>query len=228
VTAAGPSGRDGPHAFVADLENPELHADDRHHLGRALRLRPGDGFTVSDGRGSWRRCRFGDELAIDGPIVHVERTEPTITVGFALIKGARPELVVQKLTELGVNRIVGFVTQRSIVRWDHDKRLHHHHRWERVAREAAMQSRQVWLPTIDPIRPFEDVADLPGAHLAEPGAAPVDSSVHTVLVGPEGGWTGTELGDRPVVGLGPHVLRAETAAFAAAVRMTALRDDRGP
>jgi RsmE family RNA methyltransferase len=93
-----------------------------------------------------------------------------------------------------------------------------------VAKEAAMQSRQVWLPQVDPICRFEDVADLPGAHLAELDVEPLGASVHTILVGPEGGWTGAELGDRPKVGLGPHVLRAETAALAAAVRMTAFRD----
>ena len=55
-------GRGGaPHVFVDDLDAPRLSDDDRHHLGRALRLRPGDPLTLSDGRGRWRWARFGDE-----------------------------------------------------------------------------------------------------------------------------------------------------------------------
>lgn len=228
MTGAGPTGRDGPHVFVADLDHPVLDADDHHHLGRVLRVRPGDPCTVGDGLGSWRACRFGDELTVDGPVVRVPRPEPSLAVGFALIKGARPDLVVQKLTELGVDRIVAFVADRSVVRWDDDKQAHHHQRWQRVVKEAAMQSRQVWLPQVDPICRFDAAADLPGAHLAELGVEPLGGSVHTVLVGPEGGWTPAERVGRPVVGLGPHVLRAETAAVAAAVLMTAQRHPRRP
>ncbi len=227
MTGAGPTGRDGPHVFVADLDHPVLDVDDHHHLARVLRVRSGDSCTVGDGRGAWRPCRFGDDLIVDGPVARVARPEPAITVGFALIKAGRPELIVQKLTELGVDRIVAFVTDRSVVRWDGDKRAHHHRRWQRVAREAAMQSRRVWLPQVDPICRFGEAAGLPGAHLAELGVEPLDSSVHTVLVGPEGGWTPAEVAGRAVVGLGPHVLRAETAALAAAVLMTARRHDRG-
>ena len=219
-----PSGRGGPHAFVDDLAAPTLSEADQRHLGRSLRLRPGDPCTVVDGHGSWRPCRFGDPLEVDGPIVYVPEAESLLTVGFALIKGSRPELVVQKLTELGIDRIVPFVSERSIVRWNTEKRAHHHERWQRVALEAAMQSRRVRLPLVEPVQQFAAVAGEPGVHLADLGARAIGAGVTMVLVGPEGGWTDAERGDLPVVGLGPQVLRAETAALAAGVRLAAARE----
>ncbi len=73
--------------------------------------------------------------------------------------------------------------------------------------------------------PFADlVAERAPLALAVPGGAPVSLSAPTVLVGPEGGWTDEELAAVPEhVGLGPYVLRAETAALAAGVLLAALR-----
>src|SRR2546430_2495801 len=67
------AGRARAHAFVVDVESPELGPDDRHHLERVLRLRPGDELTVSDGDGRWRRCRFGP-AAPDGSRPDLART----------------------------------------------------------------------------------------------------------------------------------------------------------
>ena len=106
------------HAFVTDLSAPALGPDDRHHFDRVLRLRPGAVITVADGQGSWRACRYGAELEPIGPVTYEAPVEPELGVAFALVKGDRPELVVQKLTELGIDVIVPFVAQRSVVRWD--------------------------------------------------------------------------------------------------------------
>jgi len=62
--------------------------------------------------------------------------------------------------------------------------------------------------------------------MAEPGGSGLDGDVGVLLIGPEGGWTEAELGDRRRVGLGSTVLRAETAAIAAGALMVALRDAR--
>ena len=95
------------HVFVADLDAPVLDDADRHHLIHALRVRPGEEVTASDGTGGWRRCRFvSGALEPDGPLVHEEPLSPAVGVGFVVTKGARPEWVVQKLTEVGVDRIV--------------------------------------------------------------------------------------------------------------------------
>ncbi len=146
------------HAFVRDLDAPVLAAEDRHHLERVLRLRRGEQVTVSDGAGGWRACSFGSELQPEGDVTHDPAPSPPITVAFALLKGERPELVVQKLTELGVDRIVPMVTARCIVQWSATQSERHGERLRRIAREAAMQSRRSWLPTVEEVRPFAEVA----------------------------------------------------------------------
>lgn len=222
-SGAPPSGGDGPHVFVADLRAPELGERDLHHLSRSLRLRPGDPLTVSDGRGAWRRARFGEPLVVDGPIVATAAPEPALTVAFALVKGSRPELAVQKLTELGIDRIVLFPSGRSVVRWDAERADRHFERLHRVAREAAMQSRRCVLPVLDVGRDVDQVAATPGAVMADRVGRPLQAADRLVLVGPEGGWTESERAGRQTVALGPNVLRAETAAIAAGVLLTALR-----
>jgi len=224
---SGPDGRHGPHVFVADLEVPELEAGDRHHLERVLRVRPGDPLTVSDGAGRWRRCRFGAEVEPTGPIESVAPPAVDVAVGFALVKGQRPELVVQKLTELGVDRIFPFVAARSVVRWDATKATREGARLRLVARAAAMQSRRCWLPEILPPRPFAEVAAGTATARAQRDGDPPSLATPTVLVGPEGGWTDDERAlPMPTIGLGDLVLRAETAAIAAGVLLTALREGR--
>lgn len=212
------------HAFVADLGAPVLDDDDRHHLERVLRLRAGDLVTVADGAGSWRPCRFGPDLVPDGPVVAEPPPDPLVTVAFAVVKGARPEWAVQKLTELGVDRLVPIRCARSVVRWEGARGERHLERLRRVAREAAVQSRRARLPEVEAMCTFAEVAARPGALLAEPGGRPLAVGDALVVVGPEGGWDPEELvAGPPTVGLGPTVLRAETAAVAAGVLLTALR-----
>ncbi len=146
------------HVFVPDLAAPELDAGDRHHLERVLRLRAGEVVTASDGAGRWVTCRWvgGAALEIDGEVVVEPEPTPRVTVVFSPVKGERPEWAVQKLTELGVDRIVPLVAARSVVRWAGDRGEAVVARWRRVAREAAMQSRRAWLPTVEGAVSFGD------------------------------------------------------------------------
>jgi 16S rRNA (uracil1498-N3)-methyltransferase len=214
------------HVFVADLDEPVLGGDDHHHLTRVLRLASDSDVTAGDGAGRWRGCRLGSGPALEvaGPTVADPRPSPPITVAFALVKGERPELAVQKLTELGVDRIVPFVAGRSVVRWEPARAERQVERWRTIARQASMQCRRTWLPEVAPVSSFESVAALPGAALADLGGAPPTLDRPVVLVGPEGGWTpGERASGLPTVRLGDHVLRAETAAITASAILTALR-----
>jgi 16S rRNA (uracil1498-N3)-methyltransferase len=145
-------------------------------------------------------------------------------VAFALVKGDKPELAVQKLTELGVDRIVPFVAARSVVRWDGERAAKAQVRLAAVARAAAAQSHRPRLPVVEPLADLADLARRPGAARADRGGAPPSLEHPTVLVGPEGGWAPEEraLG-LPTVALGPTVLRAETASVTAGALLTALR-----
>jgi 16S rRNA (uracil1498-N3)-methyltransferase len=234
VRAAAPA-----QVFVDDVHSPELTADDTHHLARVLRLRDGEEVIVSDGAGHWARTSWrGESLLLqpmqdaagpggDGAMQFEPAAAPALTVVFAPTKGERPEWVVQKLTELGVDRIVPLTSERSVVRWDGRRGATAVARLRRVAREAAAQCRRVWLPEITDVIDF---ADLVG--LAEPGAVVLaqlsgdrpNRSHHVVAVGPEGGWSETELASGlPTVGFGLSVLRAETAAVTAGALMASLR-----
>jgi 16S rRNA (uracil1498-N3)-methyltransferase len=156
--------------------------------------------------------------------VREPRLEPDICVAVALVKGERPELVVQKLTELGVDRIALFDAARSVVRWDVDKVARNVERLRRVAREAAMQCRRARLPVVDAPVPFTELVARPGVAVATRDGEPPSLAWPTVCVGPEGGWTDDELALAPHrVALGDHVLRAETAAIGAGVLLGALR-----
>src|SRR4029079_12696249 len=88
---------------------------------------------------------------------------PRLTVAFAIVKGDRPELIAQALTEVGVDRLVPMATVRGVVRWSGDRGRDAVERLRRVVRSAGMQSRRVWLP---------EVADVAGGAAAAPGAAP--------------------------------------------------------
>ncbi|MEX2658893.1 MAG: RsmE family RNA methyltransferase [Acidimicrobiales bacterium] len=206
---------------------PVLGPDDQHHLERVLRLRAGDAVSVADGRGRWRLCALGDRGHLDptGEVRDVPATTPLITIAFAVTKGERPELAVQKLTELGVDRITVFHAHRSVARWEGERAARHLERLRRVSREAAVQSRRAWLPTVTELTDVATLLSSPGSALADPSGAPPSLAHPTVVVGPEGGFTAEERAvAHSMVRLGPLVLRAETAAMAAGTLLSGMRD----
>ena len=226
------------HVFVSPPEldrpdGPRLEPDDVHHLERVLRLRPGEPVSVSDGAGRWRLCRWrpGAVLEPDGDIRAVEVLRPAVTIGFVPVKGERPEWTVQKLAEIGVDRIVPLRSARAVVKWEGSRGSMQVDRLRRVAREACAQARRCHVPRIEDVTTPGAVE---GAAFAQFGGEAPDLARPTVVIGPEGGWTADETRGSPTVSLGPTVLRAETAAVAAAVLLCALRTrtvvvpDHGP
>jgi 16S rRNA (uracil1498-N3)-methyltransferase len=211
--------------YVADVSSPVLDDADAHHASRVLRLREGEALTVGDGVGRWRPARWvGRAIEPDGEVaIEAPSTRP-VAVGFALVKGSKPELVVQKLTELGVDRIVPFTAARSIVRWDPARAERAQARLAATARQAGMQSRRAWLPTLDEVSTFDGaLGALPGVALADRGGRALQLDDTAVLVGPEGGWDPVERAGRDAVALADGVLRAETAAVVAGALLTAFR-----
>jgi len=219
--------RSAAHVFVDQLDGGRLEPDDVHHLVKVLRIRESDVISVSDGRGSWATATLrpdGELGLLEGPHF-VPAPTHRLGVAFVPVKGEKPELVVQKLTEIGIDDIYPLApTAYSVVKWEADRAEKHHVRLAKVAREAAMQSRRVWLPEVHRVQMLANLMADHTVAFAEPGGAPIDASHHLVVVGPEGGFSHEELHGAPAtVSLGESVLRAETAAIVAGTLMVSLR-----
>ncbi len=213
------------HVFVDSVDAPTLGDFDAHHLLRVLRVKPSDAVTITDGCGRWRSCVVDGDANVEVTSDVVAEPSPKwrLKVAFSVVKGDRPEWTIQKLTEIGIDEIIVLAPSvRSIVRWDAGRANRNIERLRVVAREAAMQSRRVWLPKIGDVTTLAQVSD---AYIADPSGAPIDASHRTIAIGPEGGFTPDEISvGRGVVCLGDTILRAETAAISAAVLMSNYRD----
>jgi len=225
------------HVFVERLDDSvQLDGDDGHHLARVRRVRAGETITAADGFGRWRvysvRSNANGCVALhaDSDVAHEVPLHPSLTVACALTKGERPELVVQKLTELGADAVYLVRAARSVVRWDASRETGALDRLRRVAREAGAQCRRARLPVIDGPIATEELRTAPGLVVADRAGVPATelpvADHWTVAVGPEGGWDDAELlafGAAPRLALGRLVLRAETAAIAAAAALVERR-----
>jgi len=213
-----------------------LTGDEARHLSRVLRGQPGDEVVVFAGTGvEWparivRIARDEVELQLADPSTDPLRAGPRLTLGVALPKGERQKWLVEKLTELGVDRLVPLVTTRGVAEATEAARS----RLERGVIEACKQCGRNQLLEIAAPQTIAallatDAAGL--AILADPHAPPLDAAAVRAagrdivgLIGPEGGFTGAEIAavERAGAiraGLGPHVLRVETAAIALAARL---------
>ena len=136
-----------------------------------------------------------------------------------------------KIDRTSIDHIVPIITERSIVRWDSDKGAKNQVRWQKIAREAAMQSRSVFLPTIHEVYPsVEKFVDTYGPNIAvaDPEGGALTANITTLVIGPEGGFTHQEMDLMPQrVSLPGGILRAETAAVAAGVMLSHMRSHHG-
>lgn len=207
------------HVFVGSLAQPVLDDDDAHHL-RVLRISESDRVSLCDGNGAWAVAH----LHRGGELVLIEVGEsaplpPRRRVLSAIPKGDRPEWMVQKLTEVGCTSIGFVVCERSVVHWEGDRLARQMERLRRVARQAAMQSRCLWVPTVEAPVDVSTIVDSGGVAVADLDGGPLEEGVHTIVVGPEGGWNHTERGYSATVCLSSQVLRVETAAMAAGIAL---------
>lgn len=195
-----------------------------HHLLRVSGIAPGEEVELFDGVGGRARAvllgvREGRALLRLDEHLPQLASLPTVLV-LALLKRPAWELALRMVTELGVTELIPVVAARSVVRVGKVER------WERIVHAAVTQSGRASLPVLQEPRSLEAaLAGLPphtAAFLARPGARTQTPPAGplAVLVGPEGGWTpeeealAQEAGARPL-GLGPHTLKADTAAVSA-------------
>jgi 16S rRNA (uracil1498-N3)-methyltransferase len=223
------------HFFSPDVsgDHVRLDGDEARHAVRVLRIRPGDEITVSNGAGQVVRAfvtEAGNALIADVKERRSEpRRAPALYVFAAIPKAGKLDLVVQKLTELGVEVIQPYPAARSVARWDARKSEGQTARLNAIAHEAAKQSRRAWLPVVRTPRPLDEL-ELPGpsfvldasAAVRLTDALPAERPKEIgLIVGPEGGLSPGEVDDLSArgaapVSLGPLILRTETAALVAA------------
>lgn len=202
-----------------------LPASIGRQVQRVLRLRDGDRLVLLTGDGMAATCR------LDGGACVVERREAAagepahrLTIAQALLKGDALEEVVQQGTELGVATFRLVLSERCVVRELSERKLL---RLRTIARESAEQSERAVVPSVESPVPLRAVLAPGAVLLAErhDGRRLRDlAPPHTVVIGPEGGFTQTELNAAEGLGvalasLGPRILRSRTvtAAVAAAV-----------
>jgi len=208
------------------------------HISRSLRKRPGDRLVLLSEQG---REYSGTINAIkpDKIFVCIESERevpiepgPRITIGQALPKGRKMDKIVREATELGVEQIIPFTSERTVPRPRADQIREKISRWHRIAISAAQQSGRALIPRVCPIKPLDDVLVTPGFtrrvilveppgkiylrdHLRENRLAASDSIL--VLIGPEGGFSYAEVDQAKQQGfspltLGSWILRTETVA----------------
>lgn len=213
-----------------------LDREETHHLRRVLRLAPGARVAVCDGRGRAVAAKvreLGSEeavLSLEEEVATLAESPLEMTLGLGLAKGEAVDQVVRQATEMGVQRLIPFVStysekvtpERAARRWD---------RWQRQARESLKSCQRLYLPAVLPVQEFAAVLEGPeevkflfyeadrGGGMASPLSRGRPAGVR-VLIGPEGGFTPEEVAlareaGFQVVSLGPRRLRVETAALTA-------------
>lgn len=204
-----------------------------HYVSRVLRLRAGDELMLFDGNGGEHAGRVSavSRKAVTVSVGEAREREVESPLAIRLIqglpRGERMDFVVQKATELGVQRITPVLTEYSVVRLDAakaEKRLEH---WTRIAQGACEQCGRNRLPAIDAPQALAGVFEASGwtRVVLHPAAAGTLSSLQIpdsrieLLIGPEGGLSDAELEQAAAAGfvpcsLGPRTLRTETAAIA--------------
>ncbi len=235
-----------------------ITGDDGKHLEKVLRLKEGDAIEVVVGE---EQEYSGEITASEGKTHEVRLLEPLdkqresplkITLYQGLPKASKMELIIQKAVELGVHRIVPVINERSVVQLKTEKdRLKKQERWQKIAYEAAKQSKRLIVPKVTlPVKfseafgnlsenaqvvAYEDekkrgLKDLPFLNRNKS----LKSSLASIglWIGPEGGFTKEEIerikdkGGHSVT-LGPRILRTETAGLALITMMQYESGDLG-
>ena len=225
----------------------ELPHDEAQHLVRVLRLKVGAAIRVFTGRGAEFDAvvaavsKDGARIRVGPGRDAVPEARVAVTLAPAVLKGDKMDDVVRDAVMMGVAAIQPLVTARSEVALAALQRGHRRARWQRIAVSSAKQSGRAVVPVVLEPRAFKDVsASLAGMTLPGPGLMFVEPSASTdllsigdldgapprettVLIGPEGGWTGEEIDGGStacrLVTLGARTVRADAMAI---IALTAL------
>ena len=236
-----------------EKQTPVITGQEARHLLKVLRLVPGDRIGLLDGTGNGYEAdiigRSGDgvQVTMVGRLPLPKESPLKIIVAQALLKEKKMDRLIRQLTELGVCQWRPVVSERTIARLPDNRLEARVRRWEKIAVEAMKQCRRGRAPRIFAPVAFNALLDLelncdlkiafweeegrrlPGDNKKTDGR---DSRVALILIGPEGGFSAGEMaqaGTRgfTIAGMGPRILRAETATVAAVTLVQHLFGDMG-
>ncbi len=215
---------------------------DARHIKTVLRMKPGDKIGLFDGKGFEYEAKILD-LSHGRIQVSLVRRFPSnaesplqIIVAQAFLKEKKMDGLVRQLSELGIVKWIPFIADRSVPRPEKKQLLARTKRWEKISKEALKQCKRGRVMKINETVSFEEMLNLAQfcdlkVAFWEDETKPVHANlmgtggqINTVfaLIGPEGGFTRKEIEEARnhrfiTVGLGPRILRAETATVAACV-----------
>ncbi|SED98348.1 16S rRNA (uracil(1498)-N(3))-methyltransferase [Ruania alba] len=234
------------HAVAGDLDGARsgrsvvLTGADARHAVTVRRVRSGEVIDLVDGAGlrvsgTVTETSGGQDATVTVTAEKISSEpapDPELVLVQALAKGGRDELALEAGTEVGLDRVVPWQSERSVAQWRGEKARKGVARWQQIALAAAKQSRRAWVPVVEELlvgrQVLKTVTSAVDARstvlvLHEEASAPIaeasiDDSAEQVLVvvGPEGGLSEPEVTALTEVGaqavrLGPHVLRTSTA-----------------
>jgi 16S rRNA (uracil1498-N3)-methyltransferase len=209
----------------APNEPIELDEQGSHHLLTVLRMSRGSRIRVFDGEGNHAEATLAD-VVDKRAILRVAQilsplpSPPPVHLLIGIPKRPAMDLAIRMATEAGVQEIHPMLCERSVPRGDRDAR------WRKICESACQQSGRTDIPLIHPLRPVREALRLPDEitdrRIALPNspAGAAASKPSAIAIGPEGGFTSAEvqlalsMGYTPV-GLGPFILRTDTAAVVA-------------
>lgn len=212
----------------------ELSKQDRRYLFNVLRCSKGDSISIFDGRGKSFKAKIINEKNIEVLEEEELHTEDIFSIVLcqALLKGEKMDMIIQKATEMGVKKIIPFVSERCIV-----KDTQKIERWRKIAKEASEQAYRTIVPEIVDVVYFGDLIKKieNGILFWEKAQTPLIEIISTInpqkeiflLVGPEGGFTHKEVTQAKkkqikIATLGKRILRAETASIVSVSLMSFL------
>lgn len=214
-----------------------INGDDAKHISAVLRMKAGDNAVISDNKGTDYLCRLlsGTKEFAEFEIIDKQKNiaEPNIEVTLyqAMPKNDKMDFIVQKATELGVTKIVPFLSKRCVSRPDDKSFGKKLERYNRIAYEAAKQCGRGIIPEVLPIMSYKNaISQLKSDDLNilfyECGGQPLDKIIAdskrniSVFIGSEGGFEQEEVElatskNVKIASLGARILRCETAPVAA-------------
>lgn len=229
-----------------------LEGTEGHHAATVRRIGVGEWIDLMDGHGTRLTCEVlstskkGLHLRVDRRVIEPQATPQLILVQ-GLAKAGRDEQAIEACTEIGIDKVIPWQSEYSIVRWNGPKASKGKAKWESVVRAAAKQARRAWIPSVGDAANSKALATWVEANIeaggkvficheeateslssiiaSDPTSFTTASSL-TLVVGPEGGMKSEEVdwlqdAGASLVGLGANVLRSSTAGVVGATLLSA-------